>query len=295
MFEFLSQKTKVEWGHAKLGVEGDNGLNYLTSSHKESSEAGMTKLINGQLRHGYTAREFNHSHPRNTPIPSGIPGLTGETGDILWAKQASKIFGNNVKYNIFTPKDSKYISYGPKSTITDFGYGKMNCDNFADDFISSIVSTNIQKQLPIYLKEYKFRDTLFYSKLYNQLCFYQDTFQKVEKYFLFTVLDSIETYYYWDRYKESIQENQSNCRIYSITQMEHFLEICKGYFTIEDKVFFILMNNLYLFKKFFLPTNYRKKFYYVKSFLPIIGGYTAWHMILKENMNLQFVGYEFTE
>ena len=50
------------------GIAGDKGLNFITTGHDKGVEPGMTALINGQLQYGYTAREFNHSHPQNTPI-----------------------------------------------------------------------------------------------------------------------------------------------------------------------------------------------------------------------------------
>jgi RHS repeat-associated protein len=123
IFEFLSQNTNVEWSQAKTGVEGDKGLNFLTTSHDEKMERGMTNLINGQLVYKYTAREFNHNHPKNeryNHIPSGIPGLTGDGGDVSWSQQVSNIFGNQVKFSIYTPNTRKYHPFGPYSKKSDY-------------------------------------------------------------------------------------------------------------------------------------------------------------------------------
>ena len=119
LFEFLAENTNVEFSHAKMGIEGDKGLNYLTTSHSENSEAGMPYLIDRQLRFGYTAREFNHTHPRNTPFPSGSfdyrKEKAGEWGDVGFARDVSAIFGDKVKYNIFIPKESTYIPFNSKT------------------------------------------------------------------------------------------------------------------------------------------------------------------------------------
>lgn len=120
LFEFFTDNTNVEWSHAMTGIAGDKGLNFITTGHDKDKEPGMTALINGQLQYGYTAREFNHSHPQNTPYPSGISGFTGETGDVQWAGEVCKIFGNNVKFNIYTPKNGKYIQFSPNSKKSDY-------------------------------------------------------------------------------------------------------------------------------------------------------------------------------
>ena len=63
MFEFMASNTEVEWSQAKTGIEGNKGLNFITTSHKVDRENGMNNLYSGQLYSGYTVRELNHSHP----------------------------------------------------------------------------------------------------------------------------------------------------------------------------------------------------------------------------------------
>ncbi|MBR4047068.1 MAG: hypothetical protein IKK07_01245 [Bacteroides sp.] len=66
LFEFLSEgtaATNVEWSHIMAGIEGEEGLNYITTSHTEKYEAGMPSLWNTQFYNGYTLRVMNHSHP----------------------------------------------------------------------------------------------------------------------------------------------------------------------------------------------------------------------------------------
>jgi RHS repeat-associated protein len=70
LFEFMGKhvtgsSSKVEVSQAMTGIEGDKGLNFITTSHEERKESGMTHLLNKQLLHGYTIRELNHSHPNS--------------------------------------------------------------------------------------------------------------------------------------------------------------------------------------------------------------------------------------
>ena len=117
LFEFLSKNTNVEWSHMQTGKKGCHGLNFITTSHEYSSESGMSYLFDKQLKHGYTLRTNSHSHPRNTPYPSG---LTGSSGDIQYADWIVKKSNQNPIFKIFLPKKDKYIKYSPHSTVDDF-------------------------------------------------------------------------------------------------------------------------------------------------------------------------------
>ncbi|MBQ6286595.1 MAG: hypothetical protein IJK73_02935 [Bacteroidales bacterium] len=125
LFEFMGQYTSVEWSQAKTGLAGDQGLNFLTTSHDADRERGMTDLFRGQLYAGYTIRELNHSHPNNTGYPSGsfvhpYTGLgVGEWGDVGFARRITnnrKVNRLNIPtFNIFLPASESYISFGPDS------------------------------------------------------------------------------------------------------------------------------------------------------------------------------------
>ena len=60
---FFTQLTDVEWGHIKTGIEGENGLNFITTSHLVRKEAGFAILGERLINDGYTIRAMNHSHP----------------------------------------------------------------------------------------------------------------------------------------------------------------------------------------------------------------------------------------
>ncbi len=126
LFEFLADNTSVEWSHTQTGIEGDQGLNFLTTGHIEYSEPGVVALINGQLHDGYTIRELIHNHPGDTPIPSGVPGLTGEGGDVGFAKDVTDFYQrkyperSSPTFNIYIPKHKIYIPYSKYSKKSDF-------------------------------------------------------------------------------------------------------------------------------------------------------------------------------
>lgn len=128
LFEFLADNTNVEWSQAKTGVEGDKGLDFLTTGHIDYAEPGMSGLINKQLSGGYTIRELNHNHPNGTAIPSGIPGLTGKSGDVLFAKAVTEWYkkaypnrSGSPTYNIYI-KGKIYTPYSKNSKRQDYGY-----------------------------------------------------------------------------------------------------------------------------------------------------------------------------
>ncbi|MCD8387341.1 MAG: hypothetical protein LUD17_10695 [Bacteroidales bacterium] len=106
-FEFLAKNTGVEWSHAMMGIKGERGLNFLTSTHSLGHEAGMSHLIKYQLQFGYTARIFNHSHPSGNSTPSG---LHDGTGDVYFASQVNRIFNKSLDYNIYIPLYNGFCS-----------------------------------------------------------------------------------------------------------------------------------------------------------------------------------------
>jgi len=112
LFEFFADNTDVEWSHAMTGIAGDKGLNFITTGHDKVVEPGMTALINGQLQHGYTIRELNHSHPLGYPNPS--------PSDMKFANQVSDFYNikyperiNNITFKIYTG-NGHYNTYYPK-------------------------------------------------------------------------------------------------------------------------------------------------------------------------------------
>ena len=110
LFEFLSQGTSdtmVEWSHIKAGIEGDKGLNYITTSHTQQYEAGMPFMWSTQLYNGYTLREMNHSHPSSSDESAA---------DIKFKEGITTYKINNKHYpipvfKIYHVPTKKYINY----------------------------------------------------------------------------------------------------------------------------------------------------------------------------------------
>lgn len=130
LFEFLADNitgspTKVEIGQIMTGLEGDKGLNFITTSHTERREAGLMKLIRGQIGYGYTIREVNHSHPIKN-FPSGLTGSDeqGNGGDM----EAIKLLTNSMiscgakvaSFHIYHVPTKRKIPYSVKSRAADF-------------------------------------------------------------------------------------------------------------------------------------------------------------------------------
>lgn len=122
LFEFMAANTTVEWSQTKTGIEGNKGLNFITTSHDVNKERGMGYLYVGQLYNGYNIREMNHSHPNNTAYPSGsfvhpATGVgIGEWGDVGFSRSITnnrQINRLNVPtFNIYLPGRKSYINYG---------------------------------------------------------------------------------------------------------------------------------------------------------------------------------------
>ena len=118
LFEFLAKNTDVEWSKLSYGTSGNLGLNVLTTSHGTSSEGGMTNYVSKYVPLPYIIRSDTHSHPGNTPYPSGL--TQSNFGDVQYAKELTNMFRQNISFSIFLPDKNSYIQYSPNSTIYDY-------------------------------------------------------------------------------------------------------------------------------------------------------------------------------
>ena len=124
LFEFFANavvEQEMEVSHIKCGIEGDKGLNFVSTAHFKSytetredgkqyriaSEPSFTYLWNGRLQYGYTIRAINHSHPLSAD-PSD--------SDLRIANQIRQIYSDIKKtqapsFNIFYVKENRYIPF----------------------------------------------------------------------------------------------------------------------------------------------------------------------------------------
>ncbi|MDE6192074.1 MAG: hypothetical protein K2G47_10720, partial [Muribaculum sp.] len=109
LFEFFSDNisTKpnmVEFSHVKTGVEGDRGLNFISTGHIRGSEPALSHLYADRLQYYYTIREMNHSHPI---------GNTFSPGDNLSIEQVRNTQSSNKLhvpiFKIYHVPTKKYI------------------------------------------------------------------------------------------------------------------------------------------------------------------------------------------
>lgn len=105
----------IEWGIFQTG-EGILQFNYITTSHQRERES-MGRRKRSDILKFFKIRNRYHSHPNNTPIPSGI--LDGK-GDIGFARSSYKLAGYDFEFKIYLPGYHTYISYDKNSKAKDF-------------------------------------------------------------------------------------------------------------------------------------------------------------------------------
>lgn len=74
LYEFFVDGTSenaVEWSWFETGIEGDNGLNFISTSHETKTDKSAKELFHKQLGNGYSIRSYTHNHPSGVTVPSG--------------------------------------------------------------------------------------------------------------------------------------------------------------------------------------------------------------------------------
>ncbi|MBO4588642.1 MAG: hypothetical protein J5711_07095 [Bacteroidales bacterium] len=123
LFKFFANTVadqEMEVSHAKCGMEGKRGLNFVSTAHFKpyneiqedgklhhiAAEPSMSYLFLGRLQYGYTIREMNHSHPLK-----GVPS----NSDRLFADQIRDLFSAKhllpPSFSIYFTKENRYIPY----------------------------------------------------------------------------------------------------------------------------------------------------------------------------------------
>jgi len=100
LFEFLAENTEVEWVLTRFGSStGENGLNMLTTTHKNGYVSPLTGWL---MEQNYLIRGEDHNHPGGNPTPSGADKNNAYS---LLLKYPKTVF------RIYTAEDKKYTRY----------------------------------------------------------------------------------------------------------------------------------------------------------------------------------------
>jgi hypothetical protein len=93
-------------------------LNYITTSHDKSSEAGSAHMLYTQFQFGYFIREHIHSHPANTDYSSGLEDGEEDVGFASWIEKYIK--NSKPILIFFTTGNATYIQYNKDSKPEDY-------------------------------------------------------------------------------------------------------------------------------------------------------------------------------
>ncbi len=131
LFIFMADNTTVEWSHSIFENKSGERINCLTTTHKTTSESGMSNVYIDCFVKGYALREHTHNHPVTvySPFPSGLPGTAEEgRGDIAFAKvvtrDVQKISSITPVFKLYIPQIKGMIYYSSSSVKSDFDYFK---------------------------------------------------------------------------------------------------------------------------------------------------------------------------
>ena len=99
------ETTGIEFSFFQTGIEGDKGLNFISTSHEMYSDTSLNYLINNQLRFNYTIRTYIHNHPSGRCYPSAEDLITINKLDTY----SAYLNFRNAQYFIYASK--KYVKY----------------------------------------------------------------------------------------------------------------------------------------------------------------------------------------
>jgi hypothetical protein len=116
-FEYLADNLSIEFGLTQTGPAGDDAVNYVSTGCLPSREPGSAAIISS-LDPNTNVRRHVHSHPSNTPVPSG---LDTRDKDIGFTNSASAKFKqSNIMFQIYLPFTKERINYSGGSRREDF-------------------------------------------------------------------------------------------------------------------------------------------------------------------------------
>lgn len=109
LYEFFVDGTSenaVEWSWFETGIEGDNGLNFISTSHETKTDKSAKELFHKQLGNGYSIRSYTHNHPsgNNNPSVDDISVYRYIYDFNKWNAKYNNIHRTSPQYRIFTDK-----------------------------------------------------------------------------------------------------------------------------------------------------------------------------------------------
>lgn len=112
MSRYITRSTLVEVGLAQTGIEGEKGLNFITTGHVKGKEPGGSQIMPNRLYYGYTIRTLVHSHPNSKKASDDDDLHKNQVNGVLKSLglhiPTYKIYFVGTKEN---PVDPKYITY----------------------------------------------------------------------------------------------------------------------------------------------------------------------------------------
>ena len=93
-FETLAKGTSVEFSLMQAGEEGDNGRNYISTSHSKDDNASSIDIINEVIGVDGGLRSHTHNHPSTMLSPS--------VQDIRFAKDVEEKRPGKIKFSIYS-------------------------------------------------------------------------------------------------------------------------------------------------------------------------------------------------
>ncbi|MBE6319170.1 MAG: hypothetical protein E7081_09405 [Bacteroidales bacterium] len=111
LFKFLSDNVStpdvgIEYSLFQTGMQGENGLNFVSTSHLDAEDVSGKILFNKQLKYGYSIRRHIHSHPY---------GDTYSPSDARFSNSIKNILKNN---NTISP--SFFIYFVPAKQMIQY-------------------------------------------------------------------------------------------------------------------------------------------------------------------------------
>ena len=97
-----------EYSLFQIGMQGENGLNFVSTSHMVGADASGSILFENQLKYGYSIRTHSHSHPVGRYASDKDRRFVSKINDDIF-----KMYQTRPSFYIYHVPTSQFISYKP--------------------------------------------------------------------------------------------------------------------------------------------------------------------------------------